>query len=153
MYRTTSSSALSSFSTTPSIVRPPYTRIIRPYQLFECFWVGKYSLSVSQLFQIKVSLLKNAKNLKKLLKINGLFFIKKLISLIVRRRTKRGSTVLGPARLFGTLEHLKDVEFLNKELISRFRVQNLKQCRAISHLILCIRRWSQGLKSCSIKNL
>ena len=30
----------------------------------------------------------------KLLKINGLYFIKKLISLIVRRRTKRGSTVL-----------------------------------------------------------
>ena len=38
-------------------------------------------------------MLKNAKNLKKLLKINGLFFIKKRISLIVQRRTKRGSTV------------------------------------------------------------
>ena len=40
-----------------------------------------------------VSLIENAKNLKKLFKINGLFLIKKLISLIVRLRTKRGSTV------------------------------------------------------------
>ena len=30
-YRTTSFSALSSFSATPFLVRPPYTRIIRPY--------------------------------------------------------------------------------------------------------------------------
>ena len=36
---------------------------------------------------------KKAKNLKKLLKINGLFLSKKLISLKARRRTKRGSTV------------------------------------------------------------
>ena len=31
IYRTTSFSALSSFSATPRLVRPPYTRIIRPY--------------------------------------------------------------------------------------------------------------------------
>ena len=46
-YRTTSFSAFSSFSATPRLVRPTYTRMIRPYYLFECFWVGKYSLSVS----------------------------------------------------------------------------------------------------------
>ena len=31
LYRTTSFSALSSFSATPRLVRPPYTRIIRPF--------------------------------------------------------------------------------------------------------------------------
>ena len=30
-YRTTSFNALSSFSATPRLVRPPYTRIERPY--------------------------------------------------------------------------------------------------------------------------
>ena len=47
-----------------------------------------------QLFQIKVSLLKKAKNLKKLLKIRWYFYPKKLVSLIVRMRTNRGSTVV-----------------------------------------------------------
>ena len=42
---------------------------------------------------MKVSLLKNAKNLKKLLKIQGVFFRKKLISLTVRMRTNRGSGI------------------------------------------------------------
>ena len=48
-----------------------------------------------KLFQIKVSLLKNAKNLKKLLKIRG--FLSKNLEintiLIIRMRTNRGSTV------------------------------------------------------------
>ena len=44
---------------------------------FESFWVGKDTLSVFKLFQIKVSLLKNAKKLKKFLKVRG-FFIKNL---------------------------------------------------------------------------
>ena len=47
-----------------------------------------------QLFQIKVSLLKNAKKLKKSLKIRWYFHKKKLVSLILRMRTNRGSTVL-----------------------------------------------------------
>ena len=51
------------------------------------------TLSVLKLLQIKVSLLKNAKNLEKLLKIREICFTKKLDSLIVRMRTNRGSTV------------------------------------------------------------
>ena len=42
-------------------------------KLFECFWVGKVDLSLLLLFQIKGSLLKNAKKLKKLLKIETFF--------------------------------------------------------------------------------
>ena len=46
-YRTTSVRAPSLISMPFWIVRTPYTRIIRPYYLFECFLVGKDSLSVS----------------------------------------------------------------------------------------------------------
>jgi len=46
-----------------------------PLLFFKKFWVGKDTLSVLKLFQIKVTLLKNAKNLKKLLKIRGFLSI------------------------------------------------------------------------------
>ena len=50
MYRTTSVSARSSISTLFRIVRTPEPRIIRHYNLFECFWVGKDTLYLKSSF-------------------------------------------------------------------------------------------------------
>ena len=65
---------------------------------FECFVVGKETLSELKLFQIKVSMLKNAKNLNKLLKMIR-FFIKKKLKIHLTNGSKRKQLNNTPSRI------------------------------------------------------
>ena len=91
IYRTTSARAPSLISTPSRIVRTPYIRIIPPINFLTAFGQVKIVYQCQSYFKSRFLGSKMPKISKHCSKIEVVFFLKKLISLIVRMRTNRGS--------------------------------------------------------------